>query len=50
MADIDANLGRDLTAAWWSETEQRRAERLGDEHDARGKAKVTTVVQRSRGA
>jgi len=50
MADIDANLDRDTTAAWWSETERRRAERLGNEHDARGKARVTTVVQRSTGA
>jgi hypothetical protein len=45
MADIEVDLERDTMKAWWSETEQRRAERLGDDHEARGKARVTTVVQ-----
>ncbi len=50
MADIEVDVDRDTMAAWWRETEQRRAERLGDEHDARGKARVTTVVQNEAGA
>jgi hypothetical protein len=50
MADVPLDADTRTFGEWWKETERRRAERLGDEHNARGKARVTTVVERPRGA
>lgn len=50
MADVDLGLNGEAKDAWWQDTKRRRAERLGEEHDARGKARITTVVQKTTGA
>lgn len=49
MADVPLDEDSATIARWGKETKQSRAERLGDGHDTRGKAKWTTVVQRSTG-
>jgi hypothetical protein len=50
MADVRLDEDSRTIAQWGRETKRCRAERLGDEHDARGKARVTTVVQQPTGA
>lgn len=45
MADVPLNQDSATIKLWGDKTERCRAERLGDEQDARGKARVTTVVQ-----
>jgi hypothetical protein len=45
MADVPLNQDSATIRLWGDATERCRAERLGDEQDARGKARVTTVVQ-----
>lgn len=49
MADVPLDADSATMGRWKKETNQSRAQRLGDAHDARGKAKWTTVVQRSTG-
>lgn len=49
MADVPLDEDSATLARWGKETKEARAQRLGDGHDARGKAKWTTVVQRSTG-
>ena len=45
MADVPLDSDSATIALWKRNTHRWRAERLGDEHDARGKAKVTTVYR-----
>jgi hypothetical protein len=51
MADIDIDLDvtPDSLAGFYHETKRQRRARLGDEHDRRGKARVTTVVPITKG-
>lgn len=49
MADVPLDEDSATIARWGNETKRSRAQRLGDGHEARGKAKWTTVVQRSTG-
>ncbi|WP_354700526.1 hypothetical protein [Paraconexibacter sp. AEG42_29] len=49
MADVPLDADSATMGRWKKETKQSRSQRLGDVHDARGKAKWTTVVQRSTG-
>jgi hypothetical protein len=49
MADVPLDEDSATIAKWGNETKRSRAQRLGDEHDTRGKAKWTTVVHRSKG-
>ncbi|MEA2188180.1 MAG: hypothetical protein QOK16_3191 [Solirubrobacteraceae bacterium] len=45
MADVPLNQDSATIKLWGDETKRCRAERLGDEQDALGKARVTTVVR-----
>lgn len=49
MAHVPLDVDGITSGRWGTETKRSRAERLGDEHHARGKAKWTTVVQRPTG-
>lgn len=49
MADVPLDVDSATIGRWGNETKQSRAQRLGDSHDARGKAKWTTVVRRPTG-
>lgn len=47
MADIEMDLDKIEFGQWWHETVRQRAERLGAEQDARGKARVTYALDRA---
>jgi hypothetical protein len=44
MAQIQVDIDAPTFGEWWHRTELARVERLGPQHDARGKARVTVVI------
>jgi hypothetical protein len=47
MAQIHVDIDAPMFGEWWHRTELARAEHLGPQHDARGKARVTVVIPES---